>query len=460
MRTRALLASLGLVLLSCASRPPTPSPTPTPGASSPLATTPAAAPSPIAAPSSASPVAGTAAPAGTAAAAAAIELVESWPRETSLDHADLRDAKDVWREMIDGATRRLDFAEFYASDDPAGPSALTPIVAAIERAASRGVKVRWLADAKFSKTYPELLERFARAGVQVRRFDPAPTLGGVLHAKYFLADGQGYLGSQNFDWRSLEHIQELGARIAVPEVARALSDVFELDWTLAGGGTAHPASPAAATGAAMASAPTGFPLPVAGDGGRVTFVASPKGWLPDERLWDLPALVKLIDSAHATVRAQVLTYRAHGGHGEDFPELDDALKRAAARGVQVQLLVSDWSKHEGNVAGLLALQGAAVKSGSPPVQVRFLDIPMAASGFIPFARVVHAKYLVVDGQSAWVGTSNWERDYFYASRNVGLVLDGGSLPARLDAFFTQNWGSPYAEPLEAGKKYTPPRVAQ
>jgi len=95
-----------------------------------------------------------------------VELVESWPLETTLGNADVRDAKDVWPELVDGAKLRLDFAEFYASDDPKGPSALTPVVEAIERAAKRGVKVRWLADAKMAKTYPELLGRFAAAGVR------------------------------------------------------------------------------------------------------------------------------------------------------------------------------------------------------------------------------------------------------------------------------------------------------
>jgi phosphatidylserine/phosphatidylglycerophosphate/cardiolipin synthase-like enzyme len=303
--------------------------------------------------------------------------------------------------------------------------------------------VRWLADAKFAKTYPELLERFARAGVEVRRFDAGASLGGVLHAKYFLADGQAYLGSQNFDWRSLEHIQELGVHVAVPEVVRALSDVFELDWGIAGGSAGRPAQLVAAS-----------VFPVVADGARVTFVASPTGWLPDERLWELPALVKLVDSAHRTVRVQLLTYRAHGGRSGDFPELEDALKRAAGRGVRVELLVSHWSEAPETLAGLKSL------FAPPALEVRFLTVPSYSGGFIPFARVAHAKYLVVDGERAWVGTSNWERDYFYASRNVGLIVEGGALPARLDAYFAGTWGSPYAEPLDPARAYPAPRVGQ
>jgi phosphatidylserine/phosphatidylglycerophosphate/cardiolipin synthase-like enzyme len=428
MRRQAprFFAALALVACSHTQAPP----------ASPVAVT-----QPLSAPA---PVAPAPPPGASAVAPPSTELVESWPLETALDHSDLRDAKDVWRGLIDGARTRLDFAEFYASDDPKAPSALTPIIEAVERAAARGVKVRWLADAQFAKTYPQLLERFAKAGVDVRRFDVAKSLGGVLHAKYFLADGQAYLGSQNFDWRSLEHIQELGVRTAVPAVVRALGDVFELDWALASGG-APPTPPPPATGA------LGFPIDT--DVGRVTFVASPKGWLPDPRLWDLPAIVKLIDSATHTVRVQLLTYRARGGHSGDFPEIESALQRAAARGVKVELLVSDWAKRKGMVEGLQALT-------APSLEVKFLTVPQHSAGFVPFARVAHAKYLVVDGARAWVGTSNWERDYFYASRNVGLVFEGGPLPGRLEAFFDDNWNGKLAETIDPTRAYAPPHVGE
>src|SRR5512140_1731699 len=90
----------------------------------------------------------------------AVELVESWPSGTTLDHPDLRDAKDVWPEMIGRARRTLDVAEFYVSDAP--PSRLSPVLAAIEEAARRGVAVRVLAEEKFYKTYPESLDRLAK----------------------------------------------------------------------------------------------------------------------------------------------------------------------------------------------------------------------------------------------------------------------------------------------------------
>ncbi|MFY0526701.1 phospholipase D-like domain-containing protein [Archangium gephyra] len=161
-----------------------------------------------------------AAPASTVRAAApeaalpGLVLVESSPVETTLDHADIPDAHEVWPEMVNGAARTLDVAQFYVSNAPG--SRLEKVIQAVEAAADRGVKVRVLADEKFYKTYPETLERLAkRPGIEMRRVDLGKAMGGVLHAKYFVVDGrEAFLGSQNFDWRSLEHIQE--ARAAHP----------------------------------------------------------------------------------------------------------------------------------------------------------------------------------------------------------------------------------------------------
>lgn len=379
----------------------------------------------------------------------ALELVETFPVETTLDNPDLRDAHVVWPEMIDRAQKTLDFAEFYASDDPASrQSRLETVTQAVERAAARGVKVRFLAEKVFQKTYPELLARLdAKDGIEVRIYDFGALAGGVLHAKYFLVDGRElYVGSQNYDWRSLQHIQELGVRVAEPSVARAYADVFETDWALAGGGDRRNRTRSQYL----------FPAAV-GDGGdtaQVTPVFSPSGWLPDPTLWDLPRLVEMIDRATRTVRLQLLTYKTTSRDGSYFDTLDTALRRAAQRGVQVQLLLSDWSKRKGTVEGLQSLQTI------PGIDVRMSTIPPFSGGFVPFARVAHAKYMVVDGRRAWLGTSNWEGDYFTQSRNAGLVIDSPKIGDRLDQYFASVWGSTYAYDVDACATYEPPRVAE
>jgi phosphatidylserine/phosphatidylglycerophosphate/cardiolipin synthase-like enzyme len=266
-----------------------------------------------------------------------IELVETAPVETSLDHADLREMHAVWREMIDGARERIELAHFYASDRPG--SRLEAVVLALEAAAERGVRVRFLADQKFSATYPETLERLdAREGIEVRRLDLGPHTGGVLHAKYLLVDARELLvGSANFDWRSLEHIQELGVRVEQPELARALLAVFDSDWALAAGEEAPPA----------ALDPASFPVRAALEGGgevRVTPLFSPLGLPPGEALWDLERLVAAIDGARERVLVQLLSYGTTDREGRYFDALENALRRAAARGVGVKLLLADWCK--------------------------------------------------------------------------------------------------------------------
>ncbi len=378
-----------------------------------------------------------------------IELVESSPVETSLNHPEMPQAKDVWMQMIQRSSSSLDFAEFYASSAPG--TALERIVEAIESAAARGVRVRFLSEEKFYKTYPETLDRLAaRRGIQVRRYPTAQLSRGVMHAKYFIVDAkQAYLGSQNFDWRSLEHIQELGARVEIQPVVDALSDVFETDWALAGGA---PRDFRARQHAGRDRFPVTVPL--GGDVLRITPVFSPKGWLPEESLWDLPRLVAAIDGSRQTVRVQLLTYRAQSGEGPPFLELDGALRRVAARGVAVQLLVSHWSTRRDHIRELQQLQAP------PHLVVKLLTIPPASAGFIPFARVAHAKYLVVDGEHSWLGTGNWERDYFVKSRNVGLLIDSRRIGAQLDRFFLSNWDSPYAQLVDPSRSYEEPRIGE
>lgn len=381
----------------------------------------------------------------SASAQEALELVESFPVETTMDHPDLRDAHVVWPEMIDRAQKTLDFAEFYASDDPANKqSRLETVTQAVERAAARGVKVRFLAEKVFQKTYPELLARLdAKDGIEVRIYDFGALAGGVLHAKYFLVDGRElYVGSQNYDWRSLQHIQELGVRVVDPDVARAYADVFETDWALAGGGDRRNRTR------------SDHLFPTAVGEAQVTPVFSPTGWLPDPTLWDLPRLVEMIDRATRTVRVQLLTYKTLSRDGSYFDTLDAALRRAASRGVQVQLLLSDWSKRKGTIEGLQSLQAI------PGIDVRMSTIPPFSGGFVPFARVAHAKYMVVDGRRAWLGTSNWEGDYFTQSRNAGLVIDSPKIGDRLDRYFASVWGSTYAYDVDACATYEPPRVAE
>ncbi len=336
----------------------------------------------------------------------AVVLVESVPLETSLGRTDVPVASDVWLDMVRHATRTLDLAEFYVSDAPG--SHLHAILDEIERAAARGVHVRLLVDETFYKKYPEIPDAWkSRPNMEVHRIDLQP---GVQHAKYFVVDDrEAYIGSQNFDWRSLDHIFEVGARVRIPHVVSTLERVFESDWT-------------------------GVPFETTAP--DATLGVSPKDKTPPV-LWDLPRLLASLHDATKTLDVEVLTYKTKNRDGSDFHDLDDAMRDAAKRGVRVRLLVATWGENDEAVTKL---------AREPNVEVRVLDVPRYSGGDIPFARIAHAKYAVFDRSRAWVGTSNWEGDYFLHSRNVGLFLDG-AVAAKLQSIFDGAWSSQYARAL-------------
>jgi len=368
-----------------------------------------------------------------------VEVVSCVPLETNISRAGTRDAALVWLEMIQGARRSIDLAEFYLSGKKG--QALDPLIEALLAAGRRGVRVRILSDAAMASTYPETLKRFrTRPNILTRLFDWKKLTGGILHAKYFIVDDREvFIGSQNFDWRSLMHIQETGLRIRAPLFALALRRIFEADWQFSGGDKAAYRKLAA--------------MPPLHFGADAVLVASPQRFNPPGVNDALAELVALIGGARRRVTVQLLSYSLERGGGrKKFTSIDQALRRAARRGVRVQVLVSDWNLRAPQVAGLRELARV------PNIEVKFAVIPPFPGGFIPYARVIHSKVMRIDDELSWVGTSNWGHDYFFRSRNVEVVLRLPQVARVLDDIFLSLWNGPYVTRLEPDKKYQPPRI--
>ncbi len=149
-----------------------------------------------------------------------------------------------------------------------------------------------------------------------------------------------------------------------------------------------------------------------------------------------------------------MSYALDNYDGSTYAGLDNALVAAAARGVQVELMVADWSKGSRKMARLQELQML------DNITVKLVTIPQHTDGFVPFARVVHAKLMSVDGQHAWIGTSNWSGDYFHQSRNMGFVFEGAAITNDVDAFFERTWHSEYAHVVDPKATYEPPRYKE
>lgn len=384
------------------------------------------------------------APIAAPATEPAIELglAQSIPQGLPLRDPELPTAAEVWRELFRGARSHIEMEQFYVQSDPG--EALAPILDELQAAAGRGVRVRIVLSTALRHNDRETQERLkAVPGIEVRYLDLTQRSGGILHAKYLLIDDeQLYIGSQNFDWRSLSQIHELGVRMRSSALAAQLSRIFALDWELA---AAEPQSPAPLPAPAAAA-----PLTKAQD---VELVASPPTLLPSGTRPAIEALVELLREARHSVSVQLLKYSTFVHRtNEPWLVIDRELRAAAARGVKVQLLVSNWNTTRPAIDHLKELTQV------PGIAVRIVNIPGLADRFIPHARVIHSKYLIVDERILWLGTANWEPEMFLGSRNVELIIRRPAVAQQGARIFHSLWSSPYAVPVEPQQEYTPPRI--
>ncbi len=360
----------------------------------------------------------------------ALALGESRPVETTLGNPALPTAQSVWVDMIRSARHTLDLEEFYFSHRPG--ESLQPVLDELGRAAARGVQVRILLDAGMSRTYPQPADSFARMpNVTLRTVDYRRLAGGVQHSKYIVVDdAEAWIGSQNLDWRALTQIHELGIRIREPRLARAIAGVFATDW--AAGDTTKPFAPGPAVTLAWPLEVTQGP----GHRAQVWLGASPRSTTPAGIPWDRDLIVQRLEAAKHDVVLQTMQYgvRAHGGADST---LHKALVAAAARGVRVRMVVADWALGGANEEALrdLARHG---------VQVKISRVPDWSRGYVSFARVEHCKYMAVDGEWLWIGTSNWEPSYFLDTRNLGLTIHDATLARQAGDVFAASWNAPTA----------------
>ncbi|MFS2006777.1 phospholipase D-like domain-containing protein [Duganella sp. CT11-25] len=373
------------------------------------------------------------------------ELVQTAPVETPLHSDDLRSAAVVWTELFDNARREIVIGQFYAVNKPG--SAFEKVVEHLTAAGKRGVKIRFLLDQKgvglSEQSTIDQLKAIPNLELRILDFNKL-TGNGIIHAKYLVVDGTtAYVGSQNFDWRSFEHIHETGLRITDAKVVGQVLAIFNQDWR------------------AQALTAQGMKAPAlnvgnqAGDIHQGAFLlASPNQYNPSGVGNSETGLPALLAEAKSEVRIQLLDYAplSYGPKGTRpyYAVIDNAVRAAANRGVKIKLMVSNWNLEQ---PALPYLKSLAIL---PNVEIRVVTLPAASTGFIPFARVIHSKTMVIDNQLAWVGTSNWSGGYMDLSRNLEVVMRNEKMAQRLAVLQEQTWSSPYAQALDINKQYAKP----
>jgi len=372
------------------------------------------------------------------------ELVHTVPTETALATPDLRDPATVWTQMFDAAQKEIVIAQFYVASQRG--ARFDSVIDRLAAAGKRGVKIRFLMEER---------GRAASDAATIERLRAIPNLtfrfmeygklsaNGIIHAKYLVVDGRSaYLGSQNFDWRSFAHIHETGVKIDDAAVAAQMQQIFDFDWR------------------AQALLAQGMPVPpfprdtAAPAHGNIYLVASPAAYTPAQVGDSEAALVELVGQAKSEIDIQLLDYAplSYGPHHTRpyYAVIDNALRAAQACGVRIKLMVSNWNTEAPAVSYLKSL------AILPGVEVRIVTLPEAAQGFIPYARVIHSKTMSIDGQVAWIGTSNWAGGYLDKSRNLELVLRDAAFARRIQDLHGQTWDSPYAAPIDIGRQYPKP----
>lgn len=369
------------------------------------------------------------------------ELVYTAPVETSLAAPDLRGPAEVWPEMIKAAKKSLVFEQMYAVNKEGEP--LEPVMKALEEAGARGVKIRFLLEEKMMRASDAAtIERLKKIPNLELKIWPFGKLGtdGIVHAKYFVVDGsEAYVGSQNFDWRSLKHIHETGLRISKSKIVGQMAAIFEQDWRDAG---------KLEKGAKVSLGKASHVAPSASQEAYLT--AGPATLLPKGVVYSEDELLRLLAGAKQEVRIQLLDYSAAYRDGSYYGTIDTALRTAAARGVKIKLLVSHWNQEKPGIDYLKSL------SLIPNIEVKIATIPHGSGERIPYSRVNHSKIMTIDTVVAWVGTSNWEGGYLDKLRDIEVVVKNAKLATRLSELHEQLWSSSYSAKIDVMKDYPKP----
>jgi cardiolipin synthase len=291
-----------------------------------------------------------------------------------------RQAYDEMIRAIDSAERTVTLTTYIFQADQVGRR----FVAALARAHDRGVAVRVLVDAVGNlyglKPVSNLLRR---RGVPVATFNPARLSWRLAffnlrtHRKLLVVDGTtGFAGGMNIRRHHLEHtdgrprVRDTHFRLNGPVVTQ-MTHAFADDWLFSSGEDLDAA--------------LWMPQVVADSGGAAAR-AVPDG--PDE---PHHRTSMILESALASARQRVQLVTPYF-----LPDqaLIDALKQAALRGVNVQVIVPAQNN--------LPLFSLPAISGARPL------VETGCHFFLSEPPFDHTKLMIIDDAWVFFGSSNWD----------------------------------------------------
>ncbi|HWP98049.1 MAG TPA: cardiolipin synthase [Syntrophomonadaceae bacterium] len=279
--------------------------------------------------------------------------------------------------------------------------------------ARQGLQVRLLYDALGSlSTSKSYFDELLKNGVQVAAFNPLPAaivqgrINNRLHRKIVVIDGTtAFLGGENIGDECLGKNKKIGfwrdTDIMVQgNAARSLQEVFLYDWFKASGTKVESAILFPAVPDTNAQ---GVKIALGG---------------PDSETTDLSlAYSQLISQAKANIYIASPYFTPND-------RIVNALVQAASRGVTIDILIprktDHWSAQYARQDYLHRLVECGVR------------IHLYNPGFL------HSKLVIIDGQTASVGSANFDELSFYRNYEIGVIISDRKIISQLEAAFQKD----------------------
>ncbi|MEF8838032.1 MAG: phospholipase D-like domain-containing protein [Haloarculaceae archaeon] len=330
----------------------------------------------------------------------------------------LPDAPGVPVDTLRAADRRLFLAAYTLTS--------RRVAEALRAARDRGVDVRVVVDRDpvggMSARQASLLDNLTAAGVDVTTLGGEDARYDYHHAKYAVADERALVTTEN--WKPAgtggRSSRGWGVVTSQPAVVRRLAALFRAD---AGWRGAEPWRAVREEVETEPPDPASDRFPRERDPERLRVNGSRLLIAPENAEG---AVVAAIDAANESV--DVLQVSVGGPH-QPFVR---AIRRAARRGVEVRLLLSSAWYVEGDNRDIVTALRTAGANRSLPLEVRLAE---------PRGRFekVHAKGVVVDGETVILGSLNWNNHSARENREVALRLDGEAAAAYYLESFEADW---------------------
>lgn len=247
---------------------------------------------------------------------------------------------------------------------------------ALEYTVARGIRVRVILERQPFGSFGSQQEMFDRLVAIGAEVQWGPEQFTYSHAKYMVVDSSVLLvTNQNFTNAGFNSNREFGVITTEPAYVQEAASIFEADWS-------------------RSAAPDTFDhLVVSPINARCTIVemieqSSKSVWMYSEVLRD--------------------------------EDITGALSAAAERGVDVRILVNPTTDEDDVPYFLDALEHG--------VQIRVLHDPY-----------VHSKVLIIDGESALVGSQNYSYTSLELNREVGIVLSEPVNLQRVVSVYSRDW---------------------